>query len=148
MDTQIAYKPQSGDRLPFLRAQLDLCGAKCHRPNISVALKLEATPKFGPRSARSFDSNSNFNKRKRKRRLNSVAFNAGHEDEEGDDEVSGPSAATSSNKKVENSGAEFMSDEASGGNFHCDRESYSMISKRRLCGKLAAPIWYFLSSYL
>lgn len=136
MDTQIAYRPQSGDRLPFLRAQLDLCGAKCHRPNISVALKLEATPKIGRRAGGASSSSGGGKpkgKTKRSRRLN---LTTSKEEEKEEEEEDGDSWAFLANKKVENSDAKFMS-EASGERFHCDRETYSMVSKRRLCGKLS-----------
>lgn len=90
VDTQLAYEPASGERWPFLRAQLDLCAVKCHRPNVSVLLELEATPTSGPHP-----------NGPERRPPPSLAGAIGE-----------PAAA-----------------------FHCDRDSYSMLSKRRLCGK-------------
>lgn len=111
VDTQIAYRPQSGDRSPFLRARLDLCGTKCHRPNITVALTLEATP-----SPLTVDQLG--------RPSRSPEPTTGNDDTRATGPPSGRKRAPS------------------GSGFHCDRESYSMVSKRRLCGKFGqlAPL--------
>lgn len=124
MDTFIAYKPQSGDRLPFLRAQFDLCGAKCHRPNISVTLKLEATPKFGHKSE--------LERRGLKRKTRPSFVTSGNKN------VETSKIFNASTKRETDRHEDTFKSEASGGSFHCDRESYSMVSKRRLCGKLTS----------
>lgn len=79
MDTQLAYSPASNELWPFLRGRLDLCGAKCHRPNISVALQLQTDQQ--------------------------------------------------------------QQQQQSQHGFHCDREPYSMASKRRLCGKYPGDLF-------
>lgn len=124
MNTLIAYKPQSGDRLPFLRAQFDLCGAKCHRPNISVTLKLEATPKFG------YKNEGERRSSKRKTRPGFVTF--------GNKNMETSKILIVPTKRETDGHEDTFKSEAPGGSFHCDRESYSMVSKRRLCGKLAS----------
>ena len=91
MDTQIDYKPASGERWPFLRARLDLCETKCARLNVSATFQLEAAAAAAKLSP--------INKRQ--------AAAAAH------------------------SGARRLAT-----SFHCDRDPYALVSKRRLCGKL------------
>lgn len=129
VDTQIAYKPGSGDRWPFLRAQLDLCGTKCHRPNITIQLLLEATPS-GAGSQASNSNNNNNNNKKAHANNGYKSTQTGrsridsNKSEQRQRQVSNklrPAAAPSNSRQVSS--------------FHCDRDSYSMVSKRRLCGK-------------
>lgn len=88
--------------MPFLHTQLDFCGVKCHRPNVSVSVVLEQG------------------------RTNAIRSSGAPMDYE-----HLRTATTSSTT-------------ARSGSFHCDRESYSVISKRRLCGKF--PVSHFNTS--
>lgn len=88
MDTEVPYRPGSGDKTPFALAKLDLCGAKCHRANASVSLRLQATPT----------------------------------------QLVGPHEAHGGSPGGQHEAQQHA------GSFHCDRHSYSMVSKRRMCG--------------
>lgn len=83
----IFYRPGSGEKSPFSRAQIDLCGQKCHRANVSLIVQLQAATPI------SLKASSN-----------------------GQDQLIHPSLLS----------------------FHCDRDSYSMVSKRRICGKFSS----------
>lgn len=119
VDTQIAYKPASGERWPFLRARLELCALRCTRMNLTVRLQLAASPQqnwrpdggaSGPLSSSEQAAPRVPTRLQRRQSIRRQAT------------LLGPGAAGANQAHL----------------FHCDRDPYAMVSKRRLCGKCLA----------
>lgn len=114
--TRIQYEPLSGERWLFAGARLDLCARKCHRPTVGLAVRLDtfrlptataATAATTTTITNSTTTADDFDAPQDSSKVHASA------------PVAAAGSAVGEPKTV----------------FHCDRDSYAMVSKRRLCGK-------------
>jgi len=146
VDSKLEYWPESGERWPFQGAQLELCAHRCSRPNVSIHLQLRAPSAAGLVSGKeaardSLDSETSLSEGAASSSSASSSWPSSGSSSSAPKwvPIARPSASQEQNNRARHAHSlMFMSTwptGPTGASFHCDRDPYAMVSKRRLCGK-------------